>query len=197
MALWSLRIPLLKFKLSSQLPRLDWYVPNLHKKTDVFLFKEYVKGCWDHYWMSLAKGCALATMISWMNFIQWKFNFSSTKFCPSLSTKLHPSINHLKNHKMIFHRYSSMEFGWLMQEKKLWKNYTSWMKLISSYDFVNFHGWTSIPWGRLRFYIIHKNRYKENMKLELKTFQFAFSMFQIYWILQGLLWGGGGKGGWA
>jgi hypothetical protein len=171
MALWSLKITLSKFKLSSPLARLDWCVPNIHRKTNVFLFKEYVKGCWDYYWISLAKECALATMISWMNFIQRKFNFSSMIFCSSLSTKFHPAIHHLKNHKMIFHGYLSMEFGWLMQKKcerttlHEWnknKDDICWMKLISSHDFMNFHGWTFIPWGWLRFYIIHKNRYKEN-----------------------------------
>jgi hypothetical protein len=31
-----------------------------------------------------------------------------------------------------------------------------------------------------RFPFIHKNKHKENMKFELKTFQFALNMFQKY-----------------
>jgi len=48
----------------------------------------------------------------------------------------------------------------------------SWM------DFMNFHGWTSIPLGWIQIHLIHKNGFKEKKIFEVKTFQFALNMFQ-------------------
>jgi hypothetical protein len=42
----------------------------------------------------------------------------------------------------------------------------------------NFHGLTSVPL-MMALFIIHKNGCKENMKCELKTFQFARSMLDF------------------
>jgi hypothetical protein len=39
---------------------------------------------------------------------------------------------------------------------------------MKMYFILSFHVWTSIPRGWLSF-PLHKNRYKENMKFELKT----------------------------
>lgn len=53
---WIFSGALSKFKLSSE---LDWSALNLHRKTLVSLFKEYVKGCWGLLLMPMiiAHGC--------------------------------------------------------------------------------------------------------------------------------------------
>ncbi len=43
----------------------------------------------------------------------------------------------------------------------------SWMNFITSKDYMNFNGYTTIPLGLLQIHIIHKNGHKENMKFEL------------------------------
>jgi hypothetical protein len=50
------------------------------------------------------------------------------------------------------------------------------MNSISFLDLMNFHDGVSLRW--LQMHKIHKNGYKENMKFEFKTFQFALNMFK-------------------
>jgi hypothetical protein len=50
------------------------------------------------------------------------------------------------------------------------------MNSISFLDLMNFHDGVPLRW--LQMHKIQKNGYKENMKFEFKTFQFALNMFK-------------------
>jgi len=119
-----------------------------------------------------------------------------------------------------------MEFGRLFYEKNKIVNklhfmddnkiidFISWMDFISSWDFMNFHGWTSIPLGWCHIHINHRNDLEKHViwSQNLLIFsQFVFKIiYRVFSILKVLLssfkdpWsqknnedrkGGKGKGG--
>ncbi len=51
-------------------------------------------------------------------------------------------------------------------------NYISWMNYIASKDFMNFHGWTSIPFWWLQIHIIIKKDTKKTWNFKWKPFNF-------------------------
>jgi hypothetical protein len=80
---------------------------------------------------------------------------------------------------LIFFDFSSKKINceWItLQEWDQIIDDISWMNSISFLDLMNFHDGVPLRW--LQMHKIHKNGYKENMKFEFKTFQFAPNMFK-------------------
>jgi hypothetical protein len=48
-----------------------------------------------------------------------------------------------------------------------------------NFIFHEFHGWNFVLLRWFLIHIVHNNGCKENMKCELKTFQFAFNMLEF------------------
>jgi hypothetical protein len=79
------------------------------------------------------------------------------KGCVRVVWQMLIEFNHLNSHVV------STFYGWNQIMYCI-----SWMILISSWDFMHFHGWISIPLGWLQIHII-------DFFFEIKTFQFAFN----------------------